>query len=217
VIEGTGGTRSAALLVRLSAPSPAVVTAAVQAVAGTATDGADYRLAATAQRVVFAPGQTTQVVNLTLVGDAIVEPHETLTVQLSGPVNASLGAAASAVITIVDDDSPLITGSPAVRRALVGAATTMSFTVSLSRPATAPVSVGYSAIDGTAVNGVDFTLAPGTLVFAPGEREKRITVLVAARRAAVAYPRSFTLRLADPVGGSFPDGALAADLRGTIA
>lgn len=216
VVEGTGAGRTAQVVARLSAPSTSIVSASVRTVAGTATDGVDYRLAAAAQRVVFAPGQTTQVVNIAIVGDSLVEPHETFEVQLDGPVNATLGAA-SALVTIVDDDSPLVSGSPALRRALVGAATTMTFTISLSRPASAPVSVGYSAIDGTAVNGVDFTLAAGRLEFAPGERVKTITVQVAARRTGVAYPRTFSLRLADVVGGSLAGGALAADLRGTIA
>ena len=215
VVEGTGAGRTAQVVARLSAPSPSIVSASVRTVAGTATEGVDYRLAAAAQRVVFAPGQTTQVVNIAIIGDSVVEPHETFEVQLHGPVNATLGSA-SAVVTIVDDDSPLVSGSPAIRRVLVGAATTMTFTISLSRPASAPVSVGYSAIDGTAVNGVDFTLAAGRLDFAPGERVKTITVPVAARRTGVAYPRTFSLRLADVVGGRLAGGLLAEDLRGTI-
>lgn len=215
VVEGTGGRWLARVFATLSEPSSSVVSASVRTVAGSATEGVDYRLAAATQRVVFAPGQTTQAVSLIIIGDAVVESHEMLEVQLAGPINATLGPTPTAVVTIVDDDAPFIAGMPSVRRALVGAATTMSFTISLSRPAAAPVSVGYSALDGTAVNGVDFTLAPGTLVFAPGERVKTITVVLAARRAAT-YPRLFTLRLADALGGVFAGGVMAADLRGSI-
>lgn len=58
----------------------------------------------------FPRGQTTQLANVSVVSDLIVEPHETFEVQLRGPAKATLGVA-SAPVTVVEDDSPLVSGS----------------------------------------------------------------------------------------------------------
>ena len=50
------------------------------------------------------------------------------------------------------------------------------FTVTLSPASSETVTVDYSADDGTAIKGTDFTLADGSLTFMPGDTEKTITV-----------------------------------------
>ena len=52
----------------------------------------------------FAPGVTTQPVNVTVNGDAKNEANETLTVNLNGPVNATI-ADGQGIGTIVNDDA----------------------------------------------------------------------------------------------------------------
>lgn len=52
------------------------------------------------------------------------------------------------------------------------------FTVALSEPSAAPVTVDYSTRNGTAQAGSDYAATSGTLTFAPGEVTKQITVLV---------------------------------------
>jgi hypothetical protein len=52
------------------------------------------------------------------------------------------------------------------------------FTVALSQPSTAPVTVNFSTRNGTAVAGSDYIATSGTLTFAPGELTKQITVQV---------------------------------------
>lgn len=68
---------------------------------GTARAGSDY--SATAGVVTFAPGATSAVVSVPLMGDRLYEPTETFTLQLSAPVNVVL-AASSVTGTIADDD-----------------------------------------------------------------------------------------------------------------
>lgn len=89
--------------VTLSAPSTQTVTVDYVTIDGTATvaDG-DYQ--AITGTITFAPGQTSQTVTVTIVGDNTVEPDETFTVQLSNATGATL-ADASADGVILNDDS----------------------------------------------------------------------------------------------------------------
>jgi hypothetical protein len=52
------------------------------------------------------------------------------------------------------------------------------FTVSLSEPSAAPVTVNFSTRNDSAQAGSDYAAVSGTLTFAPGEVTKQITVLV---------------------------------------
>jgi hypothetical protein len=53
---------------------------------------------------------------------------------------------------------------------------TIFITVLLSEPSPDAVYVNYAVSGGTAINGVDFLLYPGTLMFSPGETTKDITL-----------------------------------------
>ena len=74
------------------------------ATGGTATGGGvDYTLAS--GTLTFNPGVTSQVVNVTVVNDALDEDDETVAVTLSAPSNATLGAQTTHTYTIADDDA----------------------------------------------------------------------------------------------------------------
>ncbi len=55
---------------------------------------------------------------------------------------------------------------------------TLDFTVNLSRTTNKQITVYYRTYDGTARAGVDYEAAYGTVVFAPGETEKTVSVAV---------------------------------------
>jgi hypothetical protein len=59
--------------------------------------------------VTFAPNEMTKTIAIPVTQDAYVEQTENLTLNLSNPFNASLGAVNSTMLRIVDDDTP---GSP---------------------------------------------------------------------------------------------------------
>ena len=63
-------------------------------------------------RVQFGIGQTTQSIIIPIVNDALVEGDETFTVSLNGPTGALLGAASTATITIIDNDSSPASQNP---------------------------------------------------------------------------------------------------------
>ena len=182
-VEGTGGVSVAAVPVTLSAASGRTITvvfATGNATAPSATAGTDYTAAT--GTLTFAPGVTTQNVNVTINPDAIDELFERFVVDLSAPVNATV-ADAQGLVTIVNDDSLLpnisINNAPNVTEAVAN--NTMTFTVTLSSVAAAAVTVNYAtSAAGTATAGADFTAVNGTLTFAPNETGKTITVPILA-------------------------------------
>ncbi|MDZ5084897.1 Calx-beta domain-containing protein [Mycolicibacterium parafortuitum] len=102
VAEGDGEHSHFMFTVTLDKASDETVTVQYSTSDGTAIAGVDYT--ATTGTVTFAPGVTTQLVHVDVIGDAAAEPNETFTVTLSSPVGATL-ADGSAIGTITDDDT----------------------------------------------------------------------------------------------------------------
>lgn len=85
----------------------------------------------------------------------------------------------------------------------VGAAIAQ-FTVTLTAPATEPVSVPWSTTEGTALAGRDYATNSGTLVFALGETSKVIEVLVYGRTSETE-DRVFYVQMAPPTNALLVD------------
>lgn len=78
---------------------------------GTAEPGADYTAAAEVLR--FAAVETSKTFAIALLNDALAEGNETFTVMLSNPTGgAALDPPSAVVVTIRDDDSPLLVFGP---------------------------------------------------------------------------------------------------------
>ena len=122
---------------------------------GTATSPADYT--ARSGTLTFAPGQTTQQVDVLVNGDLLDEASETYFLNLTDPTNATL-ADNQGVGTIIDDDTPptLSVGDVTVAEGNSGSVNAI-FTVTLSAPSGQTVSVGHATADGTATAGSDYT------------------------------------------------------------
>jgi hypothetical protein len=194
LIEGNTGTTTAAVVVTLSQPSARqTVTVNYATQAGTAAAGVDYL--ATSGTLTFAPGETSKTISVRVIGDRLAEPDETFFVKLSGARNAKTDAAyATGVVTIVDDEPRITIGGVASYRADSGT-TPFTFTVNLSAAYDQAVTVNYAAGDGTAVAGVDYLAASGTLTFAPGETTKTITIEVLGPATAGAGYKTFGVTL----------------------
>jgi hypothetical protein len=105
VVEGKNGSRTVSVTVSLSAPSSGSVSVSYATAAGTATAGSDY--ASTSGTLTFTAGQVSKTVSITVYGDRTAEADETVLVNLSGAVGATI-ADGQGVVTIVNDDgSPL--------------------------------------------------------------------------------------------------------------
>lgn len=173
-----GATGTVTFTVSLSQASNRVVTVNYGTASGTATSGTDF--VAKSGTLTFNPGQSlSQTVAVTVNGDALNEPNETFTLQLSGVVGAVIGDP-SGQATIVDPSAP---PSLTIADAVVGeGAGTVALQVTKTGSTTQTVTVNYAGQSGAnfpgATIGADFTLASGTLSFAPGETSKTITVAI---------------------------------------
>lgn len=152
--------------VLLSAPSGQNLSVQYQTWAGTATAGSDYLSAGGVLN--FTPGQTERLVTITIIDDALDEADETFSLNLVNPINVNLGDPAQAVVTISDNDAPpqlMFTDANFTIIENEGAAVIQ---VALDAPSGLSVSVTYTASDGTATAGEDYTAVSGVLTWPPG-------------------------------------------------
>jgi len=99
-VEGNS-TNTLTFTITLSNPSAFPVTVNFATADGTALAGSDY--VATYGTLTFAPGETSQTVTVTILGDATVESDETFTLVLSDASGATIGAA-TGTATLLNDD-----------------------------------------------------------------------------------------------------------------
>jgi hypothetical protein len=150
-------------------------------VSSTATGGVDYTLLGTGT-LTFSPGETSHNVSLTVNDDSLDEPDETVVVDLSVPVNATLGATTQHTYTIQDNDNePTISiDDVTVTEGNSLSTTTATFHVTLSAPSGKAITAHYATADATAVQPGDYTTTSGDLIFTPGQTAKTVDVTVKA-------------------------------------
>ena len=174
IVEGNSGSVNATFTVTLSAASASTVTVNFATANGTAVSGSDY--SAASGTLTFAPGSTRQTVTVPVIGDTLVEPNETFLVNLSNGVNATI-ADGQAVGTITNDDTTITIGNVSLVEGNSGTKNSV-FVVTLSQASATTVTVNFATADGTGKASSDYVATSGTLVFAPGETSKTITVVV---------------------------------------
>lgn len=224
VAEGQAGTTALTFTATLSAASGKAVTVDFATADGTATTGGalatggqDYT--ATSGTANFAPGATSATITVQVAGDTLNEQDETLTVTLSNPVNATLGASTVGTGTITNDDAlpGLVITGDAQSEGNSGNSP-LTFTVSLvdatSNPAPSgrTITVDFATKNGTALAGSDYTAANGTLTFAPGETQKQIVVQMTGDTVAEAN-ETFTVTLATPTNATIQTGTATGTIQ----
>jgi hypothetical protein len=107
IVEGLTSPQNASYTVTLSQASSQTVSVNYATANGTATAGADYT--ATTGTLTFAPGVTTQVINIPILNNSLNEADEIFTLALSSPTNAILGAVTAATTTITDTITAAVT------------------------------------------------------------------------------------------------------------
>ena len=175
VLEGDAATSSLTFNVSLSAASGLPATVRYATADDTAVAGSDYT-PLTPGTLTFAPGETSKIITIEVVGDTSIEEHERLSIVLSDAGDATVGVG-SAIGTILNDDTAIRINDAV--SSLEGDSGTQgfTFTVNLEKPSALPVSINYGTADGTATAANDYTaLTPGMLTFNPGETSKTITV-----------------------------------------
>lgn len=184
VDEGDSGVTIMAFTVSLFPQSQNTVTVNVATTAGgTASSsgrGQDYR--GRAAMLTFAPGVSTQTFAVEVAGDTIVEPDETILVQLSGAQNAPVSQA-KATGTITNDDEPggggtiaFLTNSYAVNESAGTATITIGRSGKIDMLNQQSASVRVMTGSGSATPNADFRAVNILLTFAPGQTTKSIAI-----------------------------------------
>ena len=172
-VAGEEAVGSLRFSVRLSAASEQTVTVEYETADATATAGSDYTAAAADSVLTFTAGATAGTIEVAIADDKLDEEDETFTVRLREPVNATLGAVATATATIVDDDDRGVTVSPTKLEVTEGGRET--YTVVLRSEPTGDVTVEMAAS-----GDEDVTVSPESLTFTDSNWATGQTVTVSA-------------------------------------
>ena len=203
VVEGDIGTTTLSLPVTLSGPSGREVDVDYATSDGTATAGSDY--SATSGTLVFAAGETSKQIDVTVTGDLWVESNETLSVTLSSPFNADLGTSVATGTITNDDANPKLVVSDAAKLEGNSGTTPLTFTVAMVPVSVSDVTVDYATSDGTAIAGSDYTGTSGTLTIPAGQASGTIAVSVSGDKTYEPN-ETLTLTLSNPAGASIVVG-----------
>jgi hypothetical protein len=183
------------------------VTATVEASLFSASAG-DFTLTPAAPAtIVFAPGVTTQSIQIAATPDALAEGPETfallITSVISGGRPGRLGSTSTLRVTIADDEAAFaFTDIPG--RQIPESATSVTFTVMRTGPLTGTATVEVRTVEGpggAAVPGQDYQpVGPTTLTFPPGMATRTFSVPL-LNDTVVDGPKGLQVSLASPTGG----------------
>ncbi|MBK7393685.1 MAG: VCBS repeat-containing protein [Chloracidobacterium sp.] len=194
------------------------VTVHYQTSDNTAIAGSDYT--ATSGTLTFNSSGTTQFINVPILPDTVNEPEETFFMDLDTPVNATINDG-HAIGTIPNDDpDPTFTIDNVSQVETDSGTTDFVFTVTKTGQTTQQFTVNYttattgSAIGGAACGaGIDYENQSGSLVFAPSDTTKTITIKVCGD-TLLEPDETFGIELSGPppvVFGSTPRGTILND------
>ncbi len=173
---------------------------------GTATNGADY-LSPTGT-IDIPAGAAGIALAITAIDDALAEGTETLTVTIEpGPIGTGI---ASATHYLTDNDASSVQVKfSATTSAANESAGALGIPVVLTAAAPGEVKVEYVINGGTATGGLDFTITPGVLVFAPGETSMAIPLAI-IDDGFHEPNETVVLRLINANGATLPTGINSA-------
>lgn len=137
-------------------------------------DAADFGGTLPSGTLTFAPGQTSQVIEILASGDAVVESTELFQVNLSNASHNADITTGSANGSIVTDDIgiAIVAAQTEVIEGADGVTQVLRFTVTRSGNTNTPVEVAWSAAGVDVADFAPATVLAGSLVFASGETVK---------------------------------------------
>jgi uncharacterized repeat protein (TIGR01451 family) len=169
ITEGDAGTNDVTFVLTLTPASTNTVRVNFGTANGTAVgSGTAADFVPRIGTITFGPGTTNQVITVGVRGDRLFENDETVLVNLSTPVNATIEDN-QGVATIVNDDTmPTVGIGDVTVTELNSMATNAVFRVGVSGSSGLPVVVTYAVGSGTADAGVDFSNRLGQVTFSAG-------------------------------------------------
>ena len=203
VKEGNSATTAVNFTVTLSEATPLSVQVDYSTLDANATAPADYNAAN--GTIIFAPGETSKTITVFVRGDTFDEVDELFRVNLSNPVNATLGDQ-QGLCTIIDDD---VAPSASVDDVSVfegnSGTVNATFTVDLSAKSGQTVTINAIPYNGSARAPFDYLSGGVRLIFAPGETRKTFSVPVKGDLLNES-DKTFFLILSSPVNCSISRG-----------
>lgn len=210
VYEGDAGTVEAQATVRLSKPSDTSITVYYSTADGTALAEDDY-LPIELTQLTFAPGEVQKTILIEIQSDLLDEPNKQLFLDLSAPVGAVIGEGRG-VISILDDDRRIsVTGGEFVQS--IADVAIGEFVVSIPYVSNRTIAVQYATNGGSAIAGEHYAPVSGTLVFAPGQTQKVISVELMPD-SFVEEGRTIRLQLSNPANAELESDEFVVPLRG---
>jgi len=141
---------------------------------GTATGGGtDYALSSST--ITIPAGQLTGTATVTAVQDVLVDPAETVILDITGVSNATESGTQQVTITILDDDLPTVTLAASVA-SIAEAAGVSTVTATLSSTSASNVVVTLTASGTATGGGTDYTLSSSTITIPAGQLTGTATV-----------------------------------------
>lgn len=185
---------------------------------GSASGRSDYVPAS--GTIVFLPTETKKSIDISLIDEYDFEADESFFVDLSNEVklpDLSTSASGSAVatatiadgqgaITIENDDNLV-----SVQDVEASEGRTANFTVFLSNPTVLEARVNYATVGDSATAGSDFISKSGTLIYAPGEWYKVVSVSVLSDTLKES-DETFFLKLSAPTNAELKDPSATATI-----
>ncbi|NKI28523.1 hypothetical protein HCG49_18420, partial [Arenibacter sp. 6A1] len=201
------------------------VTVDYTTIDGTAVDPSDYLT--TASTITFTPTIKSYEIQVPIIDDAIIEPSEAFTVELSN-IQSNLGigfvdgnTTNTATGNILDDDAVGGTGIAFTNTNVTvteGTDAFAIFEVTLTGDISENVSVDYTTIDGTAVDPSDYLTTTSTITFTPTIKSYEIQVPI-IDDAIIEPSEAFTVELSNiqsNLGIGFVDGNTTNTATGNI-
>ncbi len=198
VVEN-GATQTADVVVRLSSASSNTVTVAYTFANGSALNGTDFSVPASdTGTLTFAPGVTEATIPVNILVNPAATGALQFSVSLSTPSNATLSAATTGTVTLVEDnpeisieDTSVVDTSP----------TTAQLTVQLSQPVASPVTVNFQTTGGTAIPGTNYISESNSVFFAAGTTTETIDIPILGDTDQT-QTETFNVVLSDPSFGT---------------
>jgi len=190
VTEGNTGTVNANFTVSLSASYNQPVSVTYSTAENSALAGSDYQ--SQTATLTFAPGETSKIVSIAVLGDRAGEYDETFFVKLTSPVN-SFVADGSGTGAIHDDEPYAWIYNNSITEGDDGTKS-LAFTVTLSAAYDVDVTVDYATLAmseeeayynygiSPATAGADYTPTTGTVTIAKGQTTAMINIPIIGDR-----------------------------------
>jgi hypothetical protein len=212
----TSGTGQLPVTVSLSAVSGQTVTFSYTTSSSSLIQGGTFSGTGT-----IAAGQTSTTIFVPTVAEAAFAPNATFTFTISSPTHVTTaGSTLSATQTITSSSAaPTVSIAGVASAVPATGTTTFAFKVSLSAASSVTTTLHYTTVDGTALAGVDYVAASGTLTIAAGQTSATINVTVDGQSLSVN--KTFYVQISAPtnavLGASQAAGVLEAYTPSSIA